>query len=175
MSATSAIIDDLSREPPGATVGSPWRLITDQVMGGVSVSTMRRETIAGRAAICLRGEVRLENDGGFVQIALDLSPAGGLVDASAWSGIELDVFGNGEEYAVHLRTDASIRPWQSYRQGFSAVAAWRTVQLPFDRFVAHRTDRALDPRRLRRIGIVAIGRAFSPDLCLAGLRFAASP
>ncbi|MDE2294919.1 MAG: CIA30 family protein [Gammaproteobacteria bacterium] len=179
MAGTSAIIDDLSREPPLATVGSSWRLITDQVMGGVSVGTMRRETIAGRTAIRVQGEVRLENGGGFLQIALDLSPTDGLVDASAWHGIELDVFGNdprgNEEYAVHLRTDASIRPWQSYRQCFTASAAWRTVQLPFDRFVAHRTEAALDTRRLRRIGVVAIGRAFSPDLALGGLRFMAAP
>src|SRR6476661_7117755 len=46
---------------------------------------------------------------------------GGVVDASAWSGIELDVFGNGEEYGVHLRTDALTRPWQSYRQIFTAT------------------------------------------------------
>ena len=175
MSIPSAIIDDLRREPPLASVGSSWRLITDQVMGGVSVGTIRRESIAGRTAIRLQGEVRLENDGGFVQIALDLSPMGGLVDANAWYGVELDVFGDGEEYAVHLRTDASVLPWQSYRQRFDAVAAWRTVQLPFDRFVAHRTEIALDKRRLRRIGVVAIGRAFSPDLALAGIRFMVSP
>lgn len=169
------MIDDLSREPPLATVGTPWRLVTDQVMGGLSVGTMTRETIAGRTAIRLRGDVRLENDGGFVQIALDLAPGGRVVDASAWCGIELDVFGNDEEYAVHLRTDALIRPWQSYRQGFTAAAAWRTLHLSFDRFVAHRTDMPLDTRRLRRLGVVAIGRAFSPDLALAGVRFMASP
>ncbi len=80
----------------------------------------------------MRGDVSLENNGGFIQIAIDLSPDGGVVDASAWSGIELDVFGNGEEYGVHLRTDAMTRPWQSYRQIFTAYAEWRTVQLPFD-------------------------------------------
>ncbi len=173
MCVTPAMIDDLSRDPPIATIGSSWRIVTDQVMGGLSAGTMTRETIAGRTAIRLRGDVRLENNGGFLQIALDLAPDGGVVDASAWCGIELDVYGNGEEYAVHLRTDASVRPWQSYRQRFDAVAAWRTVQLPFDRFVAHRTEVALDTRRLRRIGLVAIGRAFSPDLALAGLRFSA--
>ena len=113
-------------------------------MGGVSKGTMVRDAVAGRAAIRMRGDLSLENNGGFVQIALDLSPYGGVVDASAWSGIELDVFGNGEEYGVHLRTDALTRPWQSYRQIFSAYAEWRTVQLPFDHFVPHRTDVLLD-------------------------------
>jgi hypothetical protein len=172
---TSAIIDDLSREPPMAAIGSDWQIITDQVMGGVSEGTMARKVIAGRSAILMRGAVSLQNNGGFVQIALDLSPEGRVVDASAWSGIELDVFGHGEAYGVHLRTDALAKPWQSYRQVFMAYAEWRTVQLPFDRFVPHRTDMPLDSHRLRRIGVVAIGRAFSADLALGGLRFMTWP
>ena len=96
MLVTSAIIDDLSREPPVAAIGSQWRLFTDQVMGGVSKGTMVRDTVA-RPAIRMRGDVSLENNGGFVQIVLDLSPDGGAVDANGWSGIELEIFGNGEE------------------------------------------------------------------------------
>lgn len=168
---TPAIIDDLSRAPPMAAIGTHWQLLTDQVMGGVSKGTMVRDVISGRPAIRLRGNVCLENNGGFVQIALDFASDGGFVDAGAWGGIALDVFGNGEEYAVHLRTDALTRPWQSYRQRFSAVAEWRHVQLPFENFVPHRTDVLLDTHRLRRIGLVAIGRAFSCDLALGGLRF----
>jgi len=167
----SATIDDLSLEPPVAVIGSKWRLLTDRVMGGVSNGAMTRDVIGGRAAIRMRGDVSLENNGGFVQIVLDLSPDGGIVDASAWSGIELDVFGNGEGYGVHLRTDALTRPWQSYRQMFMAEGEWRTVQLPFDRFVPYRTDVPLDRHRLRRIGVVAIGGAFAADLALGGLRF----
>jgi hypothetical protein len=175
MSVASAIIDDLSREPHMAAIGSNWQILTDQVMGGVSEGTMVRGVVAGRAAIRMRGDVRLENNGGFVQIALDLSPDGGVVDVSDWGGIELDVFGNGEEYAVHLRTDALTRPWQSYRRTFKADAEWRTVQLPFNHFVPHRTALQLDTHRLRRIGLVAIGRAFSADLAVGGLRFMRLP
>ena len=170
-----SIIDDLSREPPNATIGSNWQLVTDQVMGGVSKGTIVRHAVAGRPAIRMRGDVSLENNGGFVQIALDLSPDVGVVDASDWVGIELDVFGNGEEYGVHLRTDALTKPWKSYRQSFKADAEWRTVQLQFDQFVPHRTDVLLDTHRLRRIGVVAIGRPFSCDLALGGLRFMTSP
>jgi hypothetical protein len=36
MSVTSSIIDDLSREPPIAAIGSNWQLFTDQVMGVAS-------------------------------------------------------------------------------------------------------------------------------------------
>ena len=49
------------------------------------------------------------------------------------------------------------------------------MQLLFDHFVPHRTDVLLDTHRLRRIGLVAIARAFSADLALGGLRFMTSP
>ena len=110
MSITSSIIDDLSRDPPIAAIGSNWQLLTYQVMGGVSKGTMVREAVAGRAAIRMRGDVSLENNGGFVQIALDLLPDGGVVDATAWSGIELDVFGNAEEYGVQLERNKRSSP-----------------------------------------------------------------
>jgi hypothetical protein len=119
----------------------------------------------------MRGDVSLENNGGFVQMALDLAPDRGVVDASAWTGIELDVIGNDGDYGVHLRTDAVEQPWQSYRRSFRAGAAWRTVQLAFADFVPHRIEVPLDVRRLRRIGLVAIGRAFTADLAVGGVRF----
>jgi hypothetical protein len=165
------IIDDLSREPPTATIGTNWQLFTDTVMGGVSKATMARETIEGRAAIRLRGNVSLENNGGFVQISLDFHPDGGPMDASIWSGIEVDVFGNGEEYGVNLRTTDLIRPWQSYRQTFRAAPNWETVRLPFKRFVPNRTDIPLNLHRLRRLGIIGIGREFTADISVGGVRF----
>jgi Complex I intermediate-associated protein 30 (CIA30) len=171
MQPAAGLIDDLSRDELVATIGTRWQLVTDRVMGGVSDGLLVRETVSGRPALRMRGEVSLENDGGFVQMALDLAPGRGVVDASAWRGIELDVSGNDEVYGAHLRTDAIERPWQSYRQGFRAEAAWRTVRLAFADFAPHRIDVPLDVRRLRRIGLVAIGRAFAADLAVSALRF----
>ena len=136
-------------------------MFTDRVMGGVSNGTMVHETVEGRPAIRMRDDVSLENNGGFVQIALDLAPDGRAVDVSAWSGLELDVLGNGEEYSVHLRTSDVARPWQSYRQSFRADPQWRTAYFRFEEFVPYRTDVPLNIQRLRRIGVGAIGRAFS--------------
>ena len=171
--SSSAAVDDLSREPPIATIGTTWRIFTDRVMGGVSDGSMSREMVAGRPAIRMRGEISLENNGGFVQISLDLDPDGKAVDVSAWRGLELDVFGNNEGYSAHLRTEDLTRPWQSYRQGFRAHPEWGIAQLLFEDFVSHRTESALDTHRLKRIGVVAIGRAFSADLYLGGLRLMA--
>ncbi len=165
-----AVIDDLTRPFPQTALGTRWELVSDTVMGGISRGDLWRETVAGRPALRLTGAVRLENNGGFLQMAMDLAPGGAILDASDWAGLELDVFGNGESYGVHLRSDAVTRPWQSWRQGFTAAPAWQTLRLPFAGFVPHRIDRPLDVARLRRLGLVAIGRAFSADLALAGLR-----
>lgn len=171
LAATTDVIDDLSQPPPRARNGADWELVADRVMGGVSNGSMRRETVRDREAIHLQGDVSLENNGGFLQIALDLAPDGASVDASRWAGLEIDVIGNGESYNLHLRTSDVVRPWQSYRHSFIAAPEWRTLWLPFAGFEAHRIDAPLDLSTLRRIGIVAIGRAFHADIAIGGVRF----
>lgn len=165
------VIDDFSKQPPESTIGTSWRLFTDTVMGGVSKATMTRETVEGKTAVRLQGDVSLDNNGGFVQISLDFRPDGGAIDATAWRGIELDVLGNGEDYAVNLRTSDLDRPWQSYRHSFTAGARWQTVKLLFDNFSPSRTEIPLNVHRLRRLGIIGIGRAFQADVSVAGVRF----
>ncbi len=171
MNMSPCVIDDLSRVPPTATIGTAWEVFSDRVMGGVSQATMRREMVGGRDAIRMQGRVQLDNNGGFVQMALDLIEGGYSLDASAWTGIALDVFGNDESYNMHLRTADIARPWQSYRYSFVAGPEWRTITLPFKSFEAYRVSVPLDVSRLRRIGIAAIGRAFTADVAVGGVRF----
>jgi hypothetical protein len=166
-----AVIDDLSRESPIASIGPSWQLFTDRVMGGVSQGILIRDIVAGRPGMRMRGVVSLENNGGFVQMSLDLKASPGAFDASAWRGVELDVIGDAEVYNLHLRTVDLTKPWQSYRHTFKTEEQWRTIQLHFDNFLPHRTDIRLDRRRLRRIGIAAIGRAFTADITVGGVRF----
>ncbi|MDX1594986.1 MAG: CIA30 family protein [Gammaproteobacteria bacterium] len=165
------LIDDMQRPDGLSTLGTRWEAITDRVMGGLSEAVLAREAHDGRASLRLTGRVRLDNDGGFVQMALDLDPEGGELDASARSGVALVVQGNGERYGVHLRTADVTRPWQSYRAGFVAGPDWTEVRLPFRDFTPHRLDAPLDPTRLRRLGLVAIGRPFRADLRLARIGF----
>ncbi|MEM9796312.1 MAG: CIA30 family protein [Pseudomonadota bacterium] len=148
-----------------------WEYVADTVMGGVSRGRLTQETIAGRPAARLTGAVSLENDGGFVQMAFDLSADGGPIDASSWHGIDMDVFGNGETYELRLRTTRLTRPWQSFRAPFVAPAEWTTIRVPFATLDAHRTEADFDPAELRRIGIVAIGREFAADVAVSDIRF----
>ncbi len=169
--ADAMLIDDFADPDLVSTLGARWRGVSDRVMGGVSEATVARAVIDGRPALRLTGDVRLENDGGFIQASLDLDPAGGTVDASRFAGIRLVVRGNGERYSVHLRTPDNVRPWQSYRAQFVAGPEWRTVDLPFSEFVPYRLEAPLDVVRLKRIGLVAIGRAFTADLAVAEVGF----
>jgi len=161
------IVDDRASGDARSALGSSWRLVTDTVMGGISRASMQFSTLEGRPCLRLAGMVSLENNGGFVQVNLDLDRNGGNFDASGYAGIELEVYGNGEPYNVHLRTADNWIVWQSYRAVFNAKPAWQTVRLPFSNFVPYRTGTPLDLKKLRRIALVAIGREMQADLCMA--------
>ena len=147
-----------------------WEYVADTVMGGVSTGGLRVETYKGRTATVLRGDVSLDNNGGFVQIAADLNADSSPYDASGWHGFELTVCGNGAAYDFRLRTDALRRPWQSFRTDFIAPSTWETLRLSFADVIPHKTDAHFDPARLRRIGILAIGREMQAEIAVASVR-----
>ncbi len=53
-----------------------WYFFSDAVMGGVSRGDVIVKEVCGRQAVEMRGTVSLENNGGFIQIAMDLNGAG---------------------------------------------------------------------------------------------------
>lgn len=168
--ATDNIIDDRASATLDSNSGTAWRLVTDGVMGGVSQGKLRPDRIRGRDCLLLQGAVSTANNGGFVQMALELG-ASQPFDASHYMGLLLEVSGNGEQYNLHLRTTDLWLPWQSYRYSFVAEPDWRQVRVPFSELTAYRTSTRFDPGRLARIGLVAIGREFQADLCLGSIRF----
>lgn len=164
------LIDDFRRADGRSLLGTSWRLVTDQVMGGLSAGQMRRGDFQGRRALCLSGAVSLANNGGFLQANLALGTNGGrdeTLDVSQYRGVRLVARGNGEGYKVHLKTSKTVVPWQSYRADFRAEADWREIRLPFAVFQPHRLDTPLDTSRLTRLGVVAIGRAMAVEVCVA--------
>ncbi len=148
-----------------------WEFIADTVMGGVSTGSVTATTIDERTAHRLTGQVSLENDGGFIQMAFDLNSNDTPFYGRGWAGIELEVLGNEEVYEVRLRTSQLTRPWQSFRAEFLAGARWKTVRMPFGEFTPHRHELSFDPAQLRRIGVLAIGREFQVDVAVSALRF----
>ena len=170
VSARELIIDDRSSGNLGSTLGPEWRLFTDTVMGGESSGDISLHSHREKDCLRMRGDVSTENNGGFVQIALPLS-AEAPFDASSYAGVELTVAGNNERYNLHLRTAGLWLPWQSYRADFLAQADWRTVRVPFNEFKPYKTTRRFNAGELERIGLVAIGRDFHAEFCLASIRF----
>ena len=143
-----------------------WELVTDRVMGGVSNGRIEQTIVQGLPGIRMTGRVSLDNNGGFIQIAADLPPP-----PAGATGIALHLIGNTETYNIHLRTTDLARPWQSYRQAFTAPAEWTLCHFEFANFEAHRTDKPLVPKNIRRIGIVAIGRVFDADAAVSSVSY----
>jgi len=160
------VIDDCNQ----AGNSSSWKLVTDTVMGGVSSGTLVEENLRGKPCQRLNGQVSLENNGGFIQAAIDLSSKGEF-DASGYTGIFVDVYGNNESYNIHLRTSDIQKSWQSYRVSFTPRQEWQTLKFTFSDFKTHRIETPLDTRKLTRIGVVAIGREFYADICIGRIGF----
>ena len=148
-----------------------WEYVDDRVMGGVSRGALSIGSKDTEPVARLTGAVCLDNNGGFIQMAFDLAPEGGVMDASGWTGLELTLRGNGETYDIRLRTAQLTRPWQSFRTSVTASPAWRVLRLPFDDFQPHRTEAPFDPSALRRIGVLAIGAEFDADISVTGVGF----
>lgn len=168
--AKELIIDDRSSGNMLSTLGTEWRLFTDTVMGGISTGNIKVDSHDGKNCLRMRGNVTTANNGGFVQMALSLSEQG-IFDASDYDGLEFEVSGNNEGYNIHLRTDDLWFPWQSYRASFKATPDWQTVRIPFAALEAYKSSQDFRRDKLKRIGLLGIGRDFQVDLCLASIRF----
>ncbi|MGB1156977.1 MAG: CIA30 family protein [Alphaproteobacteria bacterium] len=158
------IIDDLS-SPPEATVGGRWSYVSDRVMGGVSDGGGAYETIDDRLALRLFGNVSTANNGGFVQLSLRID--GRRLGADRFDGIELDVWGNGEDYNVHVTTTRSFPPWRFYKHTFETQENWRRIRLPWSDFTSETFRNPLDPRTINRLNLTAYARDFEADLAVS--------
>lgn len=146
----------LERFDDGA--GARWQFIKDGVMGGLSTGAAE---ITGEG-LHLTGQVRLENNGGFIQVRRKLD--GGLPEGS--QALVLRVRGNGERYTVFLRTTDARRPWHNYKASFVAGPEWSDARLAFAAFEA--SNRSLPaeiaPEDVVSIGIAGYGAAYEADV-----------
>jgi hypothetical protein len=149
--------------------GVGWRGFSDRVMGGVSDAAFGRDVIAGRRCIRLSGNVTRDSGGGFVQMALYFGARRQPFDGSAWNGIECDVFGNDEDYNLHVRTTDCGWFDDSYRATFHAPARWVTLRFAWEALRPNSVRIALDPAKLERIALLGWMREFEADIALASL------
>jgi len=130
-----------------------WRPVDDVVMGGVSRSAFEQ---AGSGVARFRGNVSLENSGGFASVR---TPPRDW-DAAGAKAFVLRVRGDGKTYKFTVRTGDGFDGIQ-YQSRFAAPAGdWIDVRLPVRDFVATFRGRkvpfapSLDPARVRAIGLM---------------------
>jgi len=142
------------REPSNV---SDWTAIDDRVMGGVSRSGLRRDP-AGHAVF--EGTVSLERNGGFASVRSS-SAARGKPGAEHCA---LEVRGSGKHYKLTLITDDNFDTLNYQAEFTPDERGWQTIRLPIGSFRATFRGRevsgapALDPARIRQVGLMIAGR-----------------
>lgn len=162
--ADSLIIDDFSMAPE-TNIGGRWSYVSDRVMGGVSNGSGAYEVLDDRLSIRLFGDVSTDNNGGFIQVSLRLD--GRRLNAKQYSGIEIDVQGNGENYNVHVTTTRSFPPWRFYKHTFPTTSEWTRLRLPWSDFTSETFRNPLDPATINRLNLTAYARDFTADLAVS--------
>ena len=104
------VLDNLDN--PGVTIqGHNWQFFTDGVMGGFSSGKAKIEKVDGINCYRMTGNVTTENNGGFIQMRVRISPP---IPPNDYTGIYLNAYGNNLKYSLHIRTSYTKLPWQYY-------------------------------------------------------------
>ena len=127
-------------------IAGSFRVINDDVMGGVSNSRLR--STAG--AVVFEGEVWLENNGGFASFRGPITfPPGSAV-------ILLTVRGDGQRYKLTLKLDD--RPGTAqYQAMFVAPREWHTLRFTPADFAASSRGRPVTAPTVRLVDVQYVG------------------
>ena len=131
-------------------VAQTFRVINDDVMGGVSTS--RRRSTDG--AIVFEGEVSLENSGGFASLR---GPVRFPAESAA---LLLTVRGDGQRYKLTLQLDDSTGTAQ-YQAAFVAPREWQTLRFKPADFAASFRGRAVAAPIVRLVDVQYVGLLIS--------------
>ncbi|KUJ81398.1 CIA30 family protein [Ruegeria profundi] len=169
LAPVTVVAEDIMIENFKAQPETRWRFFTDDVMGGVSTGTVAFLTEGDTTYARITGSVSTENNGGFIQIRMDL-PDGAPEDAA---GVRIVVRGNSQRYFVHLRTSGTVLPWQYYQAGFDAKEGWSELRLPFEAFERSGQLLRAVPRAssLKSIAVVAFGRDHNAKIDVSEVGF----
>ena len=163
------ILDQL-KNPNITNQSQQWKLITDQVMGGVSIGKFEVEEIEDTMCYRMTGQVSTKNNGGFIQIRTELKPE---INTKEYEGLYIKVYGNKKKYSLHLRTGLTLAPWQYYSFKFSAVNNWMLIRAPFNKFKKSNfyQPKNIIGQKIKSVGIVAGFDDFYSDICLGEIGF----
>ena len=142
------------------TAADAWSAIDDRVMGGVSRSRLRHDT-AGHAVF--EGEVSLAQNGGFASVR-STARAMGRPGAEACL---IEVRGDNKQFKLSLFTDNGFDSL-NYQSSFAPTGDWQVLRLALTAFRASFRGRevpgapALDPARIRQVGLMIAARQAGP-------------
>jgi len=131
-------------------VAQTFRVINDDVMGGVSMSRLRSTD----GAMVFEGEVSLENNGGFASLR---GPVRFPAESAA---LLLTVRGDGQRYKLTLKLDDSPGTAQ-YQASFVAPREWQTLRFKPTDFAASFRGRAVVAPIVRLVDVHYIGLLIS--------------
>ena len=141
------------------TAADAWSAIDDRVMGGVSRSQLRPDT-AGHAVF----EGSLAQNGGFASVR---STARAMGSPGAEACL-VEVRGDNKQFKLSLFTDDGFDTL-NYQSSFAPTGGdWQALRLPISAFRATFRGRdvpgapALDPARIRQVGLMIAARQAGP-------------
>ena len=112
-----------------------WQVEDDGVMGGVS----RGNIIHDKAGhLIFRGEVSLENNGGFSSIQNNFDP----IDVSNYQHAILRLKGDGKDYRFIVESDPKARHY--YLTEFATSGDWQEIKIPLRKMYPVRRGNRLD-------------------------------
>ena len=146
-----------------------WKMITDQVMGGISQGKFNYQKIGDDNAIILTGSVSIKNNGGFIQIRRNLDD----VNLNNVKKVTITAKGNDEKYFIHLRTAFTILPWQYYQSLFVVENNFKSFVLPLSDFKksGYLLPTRINPNNIKSIAIVAFGKDYNVELIVKEISF----
>lgn len=123
-----------------------FRVINDDVMGGVSTSRVRSTD----GAIVFEGEVSLDNNGGFASFR------GPVRFSEKSTALLVTVRGDGQRYKLTLKVDDSASTPQ-YQAAFVAPRDWQTLRFEAADFAASYRGRTIAAPIVRFVDVRYIG------------------
>jgi len=161
-----------------------WKYFSDQVMGGVSEGQVSLEQDGDMVFTRLTGNVRTDNNGGFIQLRTSTSFSNKPLmfkllhnskkNGKKLQGVRLKVKGNGEKYHIFIQTTIFYRLPTGYNIAtFDTSPNWKMVDLPFNKFKELNSNKSsnFDANNIKTFGIVAYGRDFTSDLSVSSIEF----
>jgi hypothetical protein len=161
-----------------------WKYFSDQVMGGISEGQVSLEQDGDMVFTRLTGNVRTDNNGGFIQLRTSTSLSNKPLmfkllhnskkDGKKLQGIRLKVKGNGEKYHIFIQTTIFYSlPINYHIATFDTSPNWKTVDLPFNQFKKLNSNKnsKFNAKNINTVGIVAYGRDFISDVSVSSIEF----